>query len=455
MLRSPVIGVLFPLLLWSCGSSGAGGEVLLDGGTSDAGQPSDAGEHSQDAAPELSFADLETAWELQVGSSGDAVLDHVEMLSDGKLLAISSAPAWVTKVLAEGSLDTDFGEANPINSDAKLGWLDLPADDLWLADAEHAIVSVGKPAVRTIRGILTSDGAPNLAFGADGSVTLPYSSATDGEQAVAIDHDDAQSRFAALVVREWQMRPGSNGSLPTRIGPSLVEVLEIDALTGAVSSAGTHVLPEWTGKQFPSRDQAQVRALFAQPDGSYLALVTETVDGQTDVRPNNIGTRWSTVRLVSGTSPAFQTIAMGEYNPAIAGVARLDDAGFDLYLTGAFEGVSASPQDPKLMRFSVGPLGAEVTTEVLGAGIDLSTGPSQCNASVATSTYLLYGRTADKADPIAFTAYPKSGAPVDFTSDIAQRCITSLSVGTAGTVFAGTWDTTEVAWRALITALVP
>ena len=47
-----------------------------------------------------------TSWELQIGQSGDAVLNRVVPLEDGSLLALSEVPSWVMKVDADGTLDT-------------------------------------------------------------------------------------------------------------------------------------------------------------------------------------------------------------------------------------------------------------------------------------------------------------------------------------------------------------
>jgi hypothetical protein len=65
---------------------------------------------------------------------------------------------------------------------------------------------------------------------------------------------------------------------------------------------------------------------------------------------------------------------------------------------------------------------------------------------------LLYGSSVDRSKGIQFTAIPKDGSePITFESDTPRRCLTSINVSDTGHIYAGTWDTTNVGWTALLT----
>jgi hypothetical protein len=87
--------------------------------------------------------------------------------------------------------------------------------------------------------------------------------------------------------------------------------------------------------------------------------------------------------------------------------------------------------------------------DVLGPGPDWTHG---CPAATANADALVFGQSLDFSKPIQFTAYPKSGAPIQFESDKPQRCLTSLSMTEGGKIYGGTWDTTNTGWTAQLTS---
>jgi hypothetical protein len=430
-----------------------------DGDATD-GDGSSGGKADDPAGARPFGDDLVTVWEAQVGSAGDAVLETVVRLPDGSLLATSSAPSWIRKFRPSGRIDKRFGEPWPGDPLRRTGLLDVPAKALWLTGSDHFLAATGydfESVFLDVRAFMTADGAPDTSFAAAGMLDLPYSSDQDGEQTVALEYDASADRLLALVVREWQMIPGSSGSLPERVGPRTVELLDIETLTGGVTSRGQHALPAWTGRRFPDGDQAAVRGVFPQPDGSVVVLASETIDGQTPVRPNNIGTRWSAIRLAAGASPASQTLLEGEFEPDVAGVARLDDGGVHLYLSGAFDGFSTAWDDTKLMRVTIAPRAASFTAVALGAGLDLGGGVFDpgCHAAAASTSQLVYAQGDLDGLPIQFTAYSTSGQVAMFSSDLPGRCVDTLRLTAQGTAFVGSWDTSAPSWRALISKLAP
>jgi hypothetical protein len=194
-----------------------------------------------------------------------------------------------------------------------------------------------------------------------------------------------------------------------------------------------------------------VREVVVRPDGSHLLIVSEVIYTDSDVRAS-VATRWSMIHLQSGQPPEMTTLAVSEYNAPVAGFAKLGDGGFDLYLSGVIDDISMTHDDKNLIRISLDD-GLAPQLEVLGPGIDLRRG---CPASVATPTHLIYGHAPDKTtSPIQFTAYPKAGAPISFASDLPKRCLTSLTVAPGGRIYAGTWDTTNAGWTALLTSFAP
>ena len=121
---------------------------------------------------------------------------------------------------------------------------------------------------------------------------------------------------------------------------------------------------------------------------------------------------------------------------------------FDLYLSDSVDGLSMSYNEQKLVRITVDDMGVPQVDD-LGPGLTYE----GCLQSVATRDYLLFGSSVDRSQGIQFTAIPKDGsAPVTFESDTPRRCLTSLNVTESGTIYAGTWDTTNVGWTALLTA---
>jgi hypothetical protein len=102
----------------------------------------------------------------------------------------------------------------------------------------------------------------------------------------------------------------------------------------------------------------------------------------------------------------------------------------------------------KLVRITVDDAGVP-QVDVLGPGLAFDHG---CLQSVATPTHFVYGESVDRTKGIQFTAVPKSGgAPITFESDTPRRCLTSINISDTGRIYAGTWDTTNVGWTALLT----
>jgi hypothetical protein len=384
-----------------------------------------------------------TSWELQIGQSGDAVLNRVVPLEDGSLLALSEVPSWVMKVDADGTLDHKFGEQVTDDPSYHSGQVDIAAADLWVTSGEHVVVSTHVDldpwSILELSALAKADGSPVTTFGTNGTVQLPYSSAPDGERTVAITHDLHEGKLGVIVARQWQMAPGANGSLPLRVGPSVLELLEIDSLSGAATSLGTFTLPPWSGSMYPAQDEARIWNVVAQPDGSYVALVSDTG-------------RWSSLHLVAGADPTLQSVAVGGLFPA--GMFAHEDGSFDFYISGILDGLSKSSDDEHVFRVTIDSLAMNSSVETLGPGIDLTSGPGYCNTSVAGPDSLLYAHTKPEGSPIQFARYSQS--PVETAvSDLGNRCVRSLTLTDSGTVFAGTYDTSGSVWRILITKLVP
>lgn len=242
-----------------------------------------------------------------------------------------------------------------------------------------------------------------------------------------------------VVARAWEIGGSFNK------GPSKIELLAYDEKTGAESSAGVWDLPSWDNQ---GTNPAAVHEVVVEPDGSSVLLVSETLYTQDPSRAD-VATQWSTIRLASGQAPEVKHLAVTSYDPHVAGFVNLGSGHFDLYLSGTVDGISMAYNEEKLVRISVDDAGGS-TIDVLGPGLDFSTG---CPASIATSSYLLFGQSIDRTRPIQFTAYPKDGEPTTFQSDLPRRCLTSLSVAPNGHIYAGTWDTTNTGWTALLSSL--
>ena len=385
--------------------------------------------------PNAEFKDLATQWEATVGYAGDAVVNQVKEGPAGSLLVTSMYPRWLRQVTADGKADTTWGSVYP-ESSQRSGSLAVTAHDIWSVGSNHMVASVGDGLLYQLSGFL-GDGDPDTAFGNAGTALLPYSDGTP----LRIAYDEEGGRFLVAVARAWE----TSGSFTK--GPSKIELLAYDDHTGAVSSVGVYDLPSWDNA---GTNPAVVHELVIQPDGSSVLLVSETLYTEDPSRAN-VATQWSTIQLASGQAPTVKHLAVTSYDAHIAGFVNLGGGHFDLYLSGTVDGISVMYNEEKLVRIAVDDVGGSQIV-VLGAGLDFSTG---CPASVATSTALVFGQSVDRSQPIQFTAYPKSGAPITFESDLPKRCLTSLSVAQNGNIYAGTWDTTNTGWTALLSSLAP
>lgn len=404
---------------------------------SDPGSGSSSGGKEDD--PNVSFTGVATDWEYTVGHAGDAVVREVRTLAGGRVLATSHFPKWIAAVTATSGLtDRRFGEQTSDVGPERSGWLDVPAHDVWEVGANQLVVAAGEGQLFDLRGY-RADGSINDAFGNAGVIALPAEWSYSA-QTLTVIHDAANARFLALVLREWEHPQYGVG------GPSKIEVLAFDEMSGAQTSAGLFELPAWG---YVDTTPPTLHELVARPDGSFLVLVSETVHTPNPLRAS-VATQWSILHLAPGQAAAKTTLAVTEYGADIAGFARLDGGRFDLYVTGLFDDLSTTADDRKLVRISIDDaLTPEL--DVVGPGIDLRAG---CVAAVATPTALLYGQSSDRSKPIELTEFPKAGAPIHFTSDQPKRCLVSLSMS-GGHIYAGTWNTTNSDWTALLTSFVP
>lgn len=383
-----------------------------------------------------------TAWEQRVGEAGDAVVQHVMTLDDGNLLATSTSPRWVFRLSPSGQFNAPSIPDGTNREDAlyiSSYW--HPTHQVWQVNANELVGADGEGGLFELRGY-TADGLPNPMFGTAGVVSLPGPTAAN-DSVVSIDYDAANARFLALVIRAWESTPQFT------VGPSQIEVLAFDAHTGAQSSAGTFTLPPWEGGNDP--EAGKLHELIAQPDGSFLVLATSTLYVQTAPGVTELPvTRWEVFHLVAGAAPTAVTLTVADYDAYPATFARLGSGHFELYLDGRVDYTSDAK---RLARLSLDDQLAPHVDD-LGAALDFEPG---CAAATATPSMFLFGRSAaDRTTgTIEFTAYPRGGAPYTFTSDKPQRCLVSLSVGDGGQLYAGTWDTTNTGWTALLTALVP
>jgi hypothetical protein len=385
--------------------------------------------------PNAVFTDVATEWELTVGHAGDAVVNQVKAAPGGGMFVTSAFPRWLRNVTADGKPDTTWGSKYP-ESEQRSGFLDVTAHEVWRVGSDHLVASVGDGLLYQLNQYL-GDGTPDPAFGSTGSVTLPYE---DGKP-LRVAYDQEGGRFLVVVARAWETTQYFN------LGPSKIELLAYDEKTGAVSSAGIYDLPHWANE---GTNPAAVHELVVEPDGSYALLVSETLHTDDPSRAS-VATQWSTIRLASGEEPKVTHLAVTSYDPYIAGYVNLGSGHFDLYLSGTVDGISTAYNEEKLVRISVDDAGASEVV-VLGDGLDNT---KACPAAVATPTALVFGHSPDLTQPIQFTAYPKSGEPIKFQSDTPRRCLTSLSLADNGHIYAGTWDTTNTGWTALLTDLAP
>lgn len=384
------------------------------------------------------FTSVTTDWEYTVGEAGDAVVRNVTTMTGGRVITTSHFPKWIAAVTTNGTTDTTFGERTSDYGPERSGWLDVPAHEVWEVGANQLVTAAGEGQLFTLRGY-HADGSINESFGDVGVVALPAEWSYRA-QTLTVIHDRANARFLALVLREWEHPQYGVG------GPSKIELLAFDEKTGAQSSAGVFALPPWG---YVDTTPPTLHELVARPDGSFLVLVSETIHTPNPLRAS-VATQWSIFHLEPGTAAEKISLAVTEYGADIAGFARLDGGRFDLYVTGFFDDLSTTADDRKLVRISIDDT-LTPQLDVVAPGIDLRVG---CVATVATPTTLLYGQSSDRSKPIQLTAFPKAGAPIHFTSDRPKRCLVSLSLS-GGHIYAGTWDTTNTGWTALLTSFVP
>ena len=383
-----------------------------------------------------SFTNLVTQWELRVGSGGDAVVNDVTVAPDGKMYVTSSFPRWLRKVTPEGKSDTTWGALYPGSMTQRSGYLDTPAQDVFQVGGDRLVAAGGDGALFYLYGYLPN-GSPDPDFGTGGRVALPYN---DGKPLRAM-YDADGARILVVVARAWE-----TSSWFTK-GPSKIEIIAYDEATGEASSVGVHDLPSWDND---GTNPASIRELLLLPDGSHVMFVSETIHTPNPSRAD-VATQWSTIRLAAGQAPVVTRLAVTSYNARVAGFAARAAGEFDVYLNGTVDGLSVAYNEEKLVRISVDEAGRSEVVE-LGAGLNFSTG---CPASVATATHLVFGQSVDRSKGIQFTAYPKSGEPITFESDLPRRCLTGLSVQSDGHIYAGTWDTTNTAWTAQLSSFAP
>lgn len=398
------------------------------------------------------FAHVTTAWELQVGGGGDAVVANVKTLADGALVATSHFPNWVLRATALGEPVTTFGRGyQDFFGRHYAGAVTARASEVWQVGATDLV-----GAIRQDTGVFTelqgwtATGTANAAFGTAGSVRLP-SSADAGAATVAIEHDPAHDRFVALVVREWLTRQLTSGGQAQTIGPKKIELVAIDAKTGTSSSLGTFTLPDWEYVYYTNA--AKLLDVLVQPDGSFIAVAQNMIDVPVPERnTSEYRDRWSAFHLVPGQAPVQTSLAVTSgYLAGKVAFARVGAGRFDLYLDGIVDGISTSDTDKKLVRVSLDDTYAPQLDE-LGPAFEHEQG---CSASAASSSMFVVGNGRDKTKPLQFTAYPKDGEPFTFTGDMPNRCLLSLSLGPANQLYAGTWDTTASSWKANLTAMLP
>jgi hypothetical protein len=410
--------------------------ALLGLGLVDFQACADADLDSVDSDPEA--ADLATAYEVTVGGSGDAILRSVVELPDGGILATSAYPTWILKVGADGDVDHGFGDvwgAGP----GRTGSLDVQATQVWpVGDATFlAEVEDG-----TIRAYASDDGAPIDGFGDAGRVEAPA-------ELLAAEARPSAGRLRLLLVRAWQMEP--DDFLTPSPGPSEIELVDLDAATGVLTTLATYDLPRWTSER---SDPVAVRGLFAQPDGTHVVLFSETFDGRSDVRPNGIGTTWSIFRLGPDGAVAREDLITGGFEPEFGGVARDVGGGFHVVLGGVFDGLSASSDDERVVRLAFDPA-TGATVDDLGA-VPPPTSESECTRLATDGAAALQARSDPAATgEIELTRFADGAPASTLASDFPRRCVTSLTVGESGAIYAGAWDTTDSpSWRALLVKLV-
>lgn len=396
-----------------------------------ADQDSGGGGGGKSDDPNAAFTDLTTSWEMTVGYGGDAVVNDVSELPGGSMLVTSSFPRWLIKATADGKRDSTFGSQYP-GGTTRSGSLALTAHEVWQVDTAQFVATVGDGLLYELDGFL-ANGTPNPAFGNAGRVLLPYS---DGKP-LRVAYDRQGERFLAVVARAWEV------SAYFTKGPSKLEVLAYDHETGAQSSAGTYDMPSWAND---GTNPARIHEVVVQPDGSVVLIASETIHTDDPSRAS-VATRWSSIRLAEGQPVEATELAVTSYGARVAGYVNLGGGHFDIYLSGTVDGISMAYNEEKLVRITVDDMGVP-QLDVLGPGLDFTKG---CPASVATSTHLVFGQSLDRTQPIQFTAYPKSGDPITFASDLPRRCLTGLSVTENGHIYAGTWDTTNTGWTAQLT----
>jgi hypothetical protein len=382
------------------------------------------------------FTDLVTKWDYRVGSGGDAVVNDVTLAPGGKLYVTSSFPKWLRKLTADGMADTTWGTQSSGWQQSRHGFIDVSAYEVYQT-ANGSVVPGGDGALFYLYGYL-ANGDANPAFGSNGRVDLPYNTA----KPLRTKYDEAGGQIVVAVARAWEIGGSFNK------GPSKIEMLAYDEDTGAETSLGIHDLPSWDNT---GTNPARIHEIVLQPDGSHVLVASETVH-TTDPARGSVGTQWSMIRLEAGQAPVVTHLAVTSYSAHMPGFIDLGGGHFDLYLSATVDGVSTMYNEEKLVRISVDDMGMS-TLDVLADGPDFTKG---CPHGVATPTHLVIGQSIDRSQPIQFTAYPKSGgAPITFKSDKPQRCLTGLSVAPNGHIYAGTWDTSQVAWIANVTSFEP
>lgn len=408
--------------------------VLVAGCTDAAMDPgSGGGGGGKGDNPNVAFADQTTAWEMVVGYAGDAVVNDVTPVDGGGMLVTSSYPRWLIKATDDGKRDNTFGKVYPGGGTTRGGSLALTAHEVWQVDSGHFVASVGDGLLYELDGFL-ANGDPDPAFGNGGRALLPYS---DGKP-LRLAYDKQGGRILVVVARAWE-----TSSFYSK-GPSKIEILAYDDSTGAQTSAGVFDMPSWAND---GTNPARINELILQPDGSFVLLASETIH-TSDPSRADVATRWSTFRLAPGQPIENTELAVTGYDPHVPGFVNLGGGHFDLYLSDSVDGLSMSYNEQKLVRITVDDMGVPQVDD-LGPGLVYE----GCLQSIATPDYLLVGSSVDRSQGIQFTAIPKDGsAPVTFESDTPRRCLTSLNVTESGTIYAGTWDTTNVGWTALLTA---
>jgi hypothetical protein len=326
--------------------------------------------------------------QLPLGQSGDHILgDSATLLPDRSLMVTYFVAGGVGHWSSSGTaIATSSGQIS----------------QAWPIGSTGTALGVGIDGLSRIN---LADGSAVAAFGAAGRVAIT--------SALAFEYDDARQAVTVL-----SMTKANNDGIED-IGPAEVEILEVNALTGAQTSKGTYTLPAYADETLA------FHAIVSEPDGTYLAVMSEFME----LSPAT--TRWSAVRF-AGSSPPSRNLLLDSLSADPSGLVghyKSSDGSFDVFL----------PDDAGLHRLHVDAGGVPGTDAILNVVPNddfhqLGIGGPDLVQLVYTGTQFQVTRYA----PDGKSSTQSYSAPAAHTYKL-----TSVHPQGCGIAIAGLWDTTQ------------